>query len=126
MKNDFKLKKCSKCGAVIEVFKDCNCDNCGFKCCGLEMVDVLPNLQEASFEKHIPNYEVIGPYIEVQINHVMEENHYIEYIALDSNKINAKKYFNPGETAKAIFPYIKGSKLYGYCNLHGLWEITVK
>ena len=23
------IKKCSKCGALVEVLKDCSCDNCG-------------------------------------------------------------------------------------------------
>ena len=26
------LKKCSKCNTLIEVIKDCNCDNCIIKC----------------------------------------------------------------------------------------------
>lgn len=126
MKNEFKLKKCLKCGAMVEVIKDCTCDNCGIKCCGQEMVTLNPNTQEASFEKHIPTYEVVGDYVIVTVNHVMEEDHYIEYIALDSENINAKKYFKAGETAKAVFPYIKGSKLYGYCNKHGVWVTEVK
>lgn len=28
------IKKCSKCGALVEVLKDCSCDNCGIVCCG--------------------------------------------------------------------------------------------
>ena len=28
------VKKCLKCGALVKVFKDCECDNCGIKCCG--------------------------------------------------------------------------------------------
>ena len=90
------------------------------------MVTLNPNTQEASFEKHIPTYEVVGDYVIVTVNHVMEEEHYIEYIALDSKNINTKKYFKAGETAKAVFPYIKGSKLYGYCNIHGVWVTEVK
>lgn len=126
MKNKFNLKKCVKCGAMVEIIKDCTCDNCGIKCCGMEMVTLIPNTEEASFEKHIPTYEVVGNYVVVTVNHVMEEDHYIEYIALDSDTINAKKYFKAGEIAKAVFPYVKGSKLYGYCNKHGVWETEVE
>ena len=28
------LKRCNKCGALLKVLKDCNCDNCGITCCG--------------------------------------------------------------------------------------------
>ena len=27
----------------------------------------------------------------------------------------------PGDRPEAKFKYIKGSKIYAYCNLHGLW-----
>lgn len=126
MKNKFKLKTCVKCGATVEVLKDCTCDDCGIVCCGQEMIEMTPNSVDASFEKHVPVYEVIGNYIVAKVNHVMEDDHYIEYIALDSENINAKKYFYPGENATAVFPYVKGSKLYAYCNKHGVWETEVK
>ena len=120
------LKKCLKCGAIVEVLKDCTCENCGIKCCGEPMKEVKANSVDASFEKHIPTYEVVGEYVVVCVNHVMEQEHYIEYISLESDKINAKNFFMAGETAKAIFPYVKGSKLSSFCNKHGLWQIEVK
>lgn len=126
MKNEFLLRRCNKCGAMVEVINDCKCDECGIKCCGDVMDVVRSNSVDASVEKHKPTYEVIGSYVVVSVNHVMEEDHYIEYIALDSDKINGKKYFKAGEVAKAVFPYIPGSKLYGYCNKHGLWVEEVK
>ena len=121
-----ELRICNKCGALIEVLKDCTCENCGIKCCGEQTKVVVPNSVDASFEKHVPTYEVIGHYIVARVNHVMEEDHYIEYIALDSDKVNAKKYFKAGEVASAVFPYIPGSKLFAYCNKHGVWETEVK
>ena len=124
--NNFTIKKCMKCGATVEVLKDCTCDNCGIKCCGQEMIELVSNTEDASFEKHVPTYEVVGKYVVATVNHVMEEDHYIEYIALDSDTINAKKYFKPGEVAKAVFPYVKGSVLYAYCNKHGVWSAEVK
>ena len=126
MKSEFKLKKCNKCGAMIEVLKDCTCDNCGFVCCGENMSDVVPNSVDASVEKHMPEYEVIGNFIVAHVNHVMEDEHYIEYIALSSENITAKKYFKAGEQAKAVFPYVKGSSLYAYCNKHGVWKKDVE
>ncbi len=126
MKNEFIVKRCAKCGAMVEVIKDCTCDNCGIKCCGEEMKALVANSVDASFEKHVPTYEVVGNYVVVTVNHVMEEKHYIEYVALESDSITAKKYFKPGEVAKAVFPYVKGSKLYAYCNLHDMWQSDVE
>lgn len=120
------LKRCLKCGAIVEVIKDCTCKDCGIKCCGQEMTEVKANSVDASFEKHIPTYEVVGEYVVVTVNHVMESDHFIEYIGLESDKINAKKFFKTGEVAKAIFPYVKGSKLSSYCNKHGLWQTVVE
>ena len=101
------LKKCKKCGAMVEIIEDCKCENCGIKCCGEQMSEIRQNNKEYSFEKHMPEYEVVGNFIVATVNHVMEEKHYIEYIALVGENINAKKYFHPGEIAKAVFPYVK-------------------
>ena len=35
-----KLVKCMKCGAMVEVIKDCTCDDCGIKCCGETMKEI--------------------------------------------------------------------------------------
>ena len=126
MKNQFIIKRCLKCGATVEVIKDCTCDNCGIRCCNEQMVAVEPNTVDASVEKHKPTYEVVGEFIVVNVDHVMEAEHYIEYIAIDGTNINAKKFFNAGETAKAVFPYIKGSVVYAYCNKHGMWSTEVE
>ncbi len=122
----FILKRCLKCGATVEVLKDCTCDNCGIKCCGEQMVEMKPNTEEASAEKHLPQIEVFDNYIVVSVNHVMEDDHYIEWIALSSDKVLGKKFFKPGEQAKAIFPYVKGSAIYAFCNKHGVWKSDVK
>ena len=120
------IKKCFKCGAMVEVVEDCKCQNCGIMCCGQPMLAIKANSSDGAVEKHLPTYEVVGNYILVRVPHVMEQEHYIEYVALVSNNINAKKYFKPNEEAKAVYPYVKGSKLYSYCNKHGLWATEVK
>ena len=120
------IKKCMKCGAVVEVLHDCTCENCGIKCCGETMKTFIPNTEEASFEKHMPVYEVVGDEIIVTVPHVMEEEHFIEWIALvDGNSIQ-KEILVIGKDAKAKFPYKKGSMVYSYCNKHGLWSVEVK
>ena len=106
MEKELVIKKCSKCNTLIEVIKDCNCDNCIIKCCGEEMIELVPNSVDAAFEKHVPNYEVIDNRIIVTVNHVMEENHFIEWIAMSSNNKIIKKFLLPNEKASAIFPYV--------------------
>lgn len=125
MENKFIMKRCRKCGATIEVLKDCTCGDCGIVCCGEQMETLAPNSVDASFEKHLPTYEVVGAYVVVTVPHVMEDEHYIEFVGLNSDKINAKKYFKAGEVAKAVFPYVKGATIYSYCNKHGLWETQI-
>ena len=120
------LKKCAKCGAVVDVVKDCSCENCGIRCCGEPMQEVKPNSVDAAIEKHLPILEKVGEYIVATVPHVMTPEHYIEYISIVSNKINIKIFFKPGEVAKAVFPYVKGATVSSYCNLHGLWSVEVE
>lgn len=90
------------------------------------MIELVPNSVDAAFEKHVPNYEVIDNRIIVTVNHVMEEDHFIEWIAMSSNNKIIKKFLLPNEKASAIFPYVKGSKIYSFCNKHGLWAKDIE
>ena len=81
---------------------------------------VKANATDAAFEKHVPNYEIKDDEIIVEVNHVMEEDHYIEWIAFISEKKEEYVYFNPGEDCRATFKNAKGI-LYSYCNKHSLW-----
>lgn len=126
MARELILKKCKSCGAMIKILKDCNCEDCGIKCCGEQMNKIVPNSVEASAEKHIPEYTVEGEKIHVKVNHVMEEDHYIEWISMVSDKKECTVYLKPGELAEAKFHYIPGSTIYAYCNKHGLWKKDVE
>ena len=111
---------------MVKVLKDCNCDECGIICCGEQMNKVVPNSVDAAIEKHIPEYTVEGEKILVKVNHVMEEDHYIEWISMVSDKKECTVYLTPGEVAEAKFHYIPGSTIYAYCNKHGLWKKDVE
>src|SRR5699024_1959124 len=96
MKNELIIKKCSNCGSIVKVIEDCKCNNCGIKCCGEEMKIMIPNSVDAAVEKHIPTYEVTGNEIVVKVNHVMEKEHYIEWISLvkENKEYTVKFYAN--------------------------------
>lgn len=120
------LKKCMKCGALVEVLKDCTCDNCGIKCCGEEMARLMPNSTDASPERHVPQYEVKDNKIIITVDHPMDEEHHIEWVAIACDYKLCKKCLNPGEGTTVHFKYIPGSTIYAYCNKHGLWSNEVK
>ena len=120
------IKKCSKCGALVEVLKDCSCDNCGIVCCGEKMEEIIPNSMDAVAEKHIPTYEKVEDEIFVKVNHVMDKEHYIEWLAMIAGEKICKIKLYPEQNAECKFKYIKGTKLYAYCNKHGLWSCDVE
>lgn len=49
------IKKCLKCGALVEVIQDCTCDNCGIQCCGEEMKIIKSNSVDASLKSMYHN-----------------------------------------------------------------------
>ena len=121
------IKKCSKCGATVKVIKDCMCgEDCGIKCCGEKMQVLVPNSVDAAVEKHVPTFEVKDGKIFVKVNHVMEEDHFIEWVSIVSDKKEVTTYFKPGEEATVEYEYVPGSTLYSYCNKHGLWKADVE
>ena len=126
MKNELIIKKCNSCGAIVKVLEECNCEGCGIMCCDKPMEVLVPNSVDAAVEKHIPTYEVVDDEIIVRVNHVMEKEHYIEWITLvkENKEITVKLY--PEQAAEARFPYLKGGTLYAYCNKHGLWKTEVE
>lgn len=126
MSKDFIIKKCKSCGASVKVLKDCNCEGCGIQCCGEEMVELVPNSVDAAAEKHVPTYEVKDGKIFVKVNHVMEEEHYIEWISIVFEDKEVIKYLKPGDEPVAHCKYVPGSTIYAYCNKHALWKTDVK
>ena len=107
MKKELIIKKCNHCGGMVEVIKDCK-------------------IKWAAIEKHIPTYEKTIEGIFVRVNHVMEKEHYIEWIALVTDNKEYKVTLYPEQNAECEFPYVPGSTLYAYCNKHGLWKQTVE
>lgn len=122
MNKEVVIKKCNICNSVVRVLEG----NSDISCCGNKMVTLTPNSVEASFEKHMPTYEKVGDKINVTVNHVMDDDHYIEYILYVYDNKEEMVKFNPGEVAKCNFYYVKGAKIYSYCNKHGLWGCEVE
>lgn len=126
MSKELVIKKCMKCGAMVQVIEDCNCEGCGIKCCGEQMQILKPNSVDAAIEKHVPTYEVKDGKIFVRVNHVMEEDHYIEWISIVFDNKTVTTYLKPGDEPEMHCKYVPGSTIYAYCNKHSLWKKDVK
>ena len=126
MERNLNIKRCSSCGAMVKILKDCECDNCGIKCCGKEMETLIPNSVDASFEKHIPQIERIEDEVYVKVPHPMEKDHFIEWISQVSDNKEETVYLYPEGPAETRFKYIPKASIYAYCNKHGLWKIDVE
>lgn len=126
MKNELIIKRCKSCKAIVKVLENCNCDNCGIKCCGEEMEELIPNSVDTIIEKHIPNYEKVEDEIFVKVNHPMEKEHYIQWVTLVNENKEITITLYPEQNAEARFKYVPGSCIYAYCNKHGLWKKEVK
>ena len=126
MSKELIIKKCTKCGATVKVIEDCHCEGCGIKCCGEEMKKLEPNSVEAAVEKHVPTYEIKDGKIFVKVNHVMDEEHSIEWISIVFGNKEVTTYLEPGKEAVAHCKYVPGSTIYAYCNKHGLWKKDVE
>ena len=82
---------------------------------------VAANAVDASFEKHVPQYEITDNKVRVYVNHVMEEAHYIEWIMIDYGNEQIIKHFSPGDEPSLEVDYREGMVAYSYCNKHSLW-----
>ena len=126
MNENVKFYKCPICGNVIGLI-DGNVEH--MRCCGQEMELLVANTQDASQEKHVPVYEHVDGEIVVKVgavDHPMTKEHYIMWIAQVSDNRTTRVRLYPEQGTETRFPYIKGSTIYAYCNLHGLWKTNVE
>ena len=119
-----KLYKCMKCGKIIAVLEN---GNPSTVCCGEDMVELVSRSIDGALQKHVPVVDIKDNIVKVkvgEVEHPMTEEHYIEFIILETNKGHMIKYLKPNDKPEASFilseeEYINA---YAYCNLHGLWN----
>ena len=121
-----KFYQCSICGNIVELVAG---NMSRVRCCGKEMNEIAANTKDAALEKHVPVYEKDGDEIVVkvgEVEHPMTSEHYIKWIALIKDDMIIKVSLKPESKPEVRFPYISGSEIYAYCNLHGLWKNIVE
>ena len=98
-----KFFKCKHCGNIIKMVDDMGVS---VVCCGEDMMELKPNSEDASLEKHFPEVYKNGAIINVKVGedeHPMEDGHHISLIYLETENGGQIKYLIPGEDPKASF-----------------------
>ena len=115
------IKKCIKCGAYVKVLEDCNCDECGIKCCGKNMVMLKAQESSDVDNKHVLSVIKEDNKVYIKSSHVMENDHFICFVSIVYDNKEFTTYYKPGDKIEIEIDYIKDMKIYSYCNKHELW-----
>ncbi len=119
-----KFYKCETCGNIITKLND---SGVPVVCCGKPMTELVPGATDGALEKHVPAVTVDGSKVTVQVGeveHPMLDEHFIQFIVLETASGFQKKTLKSGDKPVAEFVLADGDKAvaaYEYCNLHGLW-----
>ena len=92
-----KFYVCETCGNFVGMIKEAGVP---MMCCGKKMKELVPGTSDGAFEKHVPVYKVEGNKVIVtvgSVEHPMVEEHYIEWIAIETVKGAQRKVWKPGE-----------------------------
>ncbi len=126
MKVERKFYRCEVCGNIVGLI---NNGGGQLVCCGQHMTELVPNTTDAAQEKHVPVAERRDGKIYVQVGsvpHPMTDAHYIQWIAVISDKGTERISLSPTDEPKAVFCDREDAEVYEYCNLHGLWKAEIK
>ena len=100
---EVKYSVCNHCGNIIEMLKD---QGVPVMCCGEAMHELKAGVTDAAVEKHVPVYTVDKQHVHVvvgEIKHPMLDNHFIEWITLNTNQGIYRKQLIPGQEPIADF-----------------------
>ncbi|MCP1714891.1 superoxide reductase [Methanocalculus alkaliphilus] len=122
MTNIHEIYKCGVCGNITGVMHS---GNGKLVCCGKEMELLSEQTADKTNEKHVPIIERSGKGYLVTVGstpHPMEENHYVEWIELQTKEGIHRAYLTPGMAPAAYFETDEEPvKAREYCNIHLLW-----
>lgn len=116
---------CNHCGNIIAYVEN---KGVPVVCCGERMSKLEPKTADSALEKHVPVIQTEGNLVTVTVGsteHPMVENHFIQWIVLETKQGRQRKQLQPGQKPQAVFALTEGDEAvaaYEYCNLHGLWK----
>ena len=119
-----EIYRCDICGNVIEIV---NTGSPSLVCCGKPMIKLIAKSGDEGKEKHIPVIEELGDKVIVKIGsipHPMENDHYIVFIEVMTERDIFRHELKPGDNPSAIFNITKSEikEVREYCNKHMLWK----
>ena len=123
-----KFLICKRCGNIVAVVKE---SGKPIACCGEPMQQLIPGTTDAAREKHVPVVEKDGNKVRVfvcGVTHPMADEHYIEWVSLQTKNGTYSRRLSPSESPEATFVLSDGDEpiiAYAYCNLHGLWSAEI-
>lgn len=130
-----KFYLCKVCGNIVEKVED---SGLAPFCCGKKMILLDPQESEGAHEKHIPVITVSTPHcdadtkkssliVHVEVGsepHPTLNNHYIQWIELETDRGVQRHFLQAGEKPATDFMICNSERIlnvYAYCNIHGLW-----
>lgn len=123
---ELRVYRCETCGKSFVMIRKSGCPT---MCCGNEMKLLEPNTTDAAVEKHVPVVTREGNVLTVSVGtveHPMTEEHYIEYVILESENGFRLEHLKPTDKPEVRFlADEKVEAVYAYCNLHGLWKTAI-
>ncbi len=128
-----KLYICKHCKNIAYMVQDAMVQDANVNpvCCGEKMHLMVAGETEGAAEKHLPVVARGENGVEVRIGsveHPMLEEHFIQWVCLETNKGAHFVYLAPGSAPVAHFALPAGEEplaAYEYCNLHGLWKTAL-
>lgn len=119
-----KIYRCLTCEEVVITRSDDKI----LKCCGEDMIELIPNSSDADAQQHTPLIRQIGNFITIKVGeplHSMLDVHYIDFILLETDKGLYYKKLALDDEPIADFLINNQEKIvraYAYCNNHFLWS----
>lgn len=124
--NELHFYRCPVCGKIIWQIHASETDTV---CCGRTMELLIPASTDGISEKHVPVVSTSGNHVMIHVGliaHPMTEDHYIEWIALQTERDVHFHTLKPGESPYACFRLYEETivNAYAFCNLHMLWRTS--
>ena len=111
-----KFYRCAHCGQIVAIVKGTGVP---IMCCGEKMQEIVPGTTDAALEKHVPVYEVKDGVVTVtvgSVEHPMLDEHYMEWIALETKMGNQRKHSSRVMPRRHAFRSAKAMRLLPYTN----------
>ena len=106
---------------IVEVISTNGCEIC---CDNKPMKELVANSTDATQEKHVPQFQINGNIVKVDVGsvkHPMEEAHMIGWVYIVTNQGAQRKFLKANTDPViefALCPDEKLQEVYAYCNLH--------